>query len=223
MSLACFGGAGGQHACLVADALGMTTVMIHPFAGVLSAYGMGLADLRRSARRRSSGRSMRRAISPMRATLAERGRGRAAGAGRADGLGRDTAQPAGQVCRDRYAAASCRFGDARPCAPPSRTCTNAASASPRRHGAWWSRRCRWKPSAGCRRRRRIGESGASAVSAEALATVEVRMAGAGPHAAPSSTAKPWPIGAEITGPPSSARPPAPPWSSPAGAPRRRGT
>ena len=44
--LACFGGAGGQHACLVADALGMTTVMIHPFAGVLSAYGMGLADLR---------------------------------------------------------------------------------------------------------------------------------------------------------------------------------
>ncbi|ENZ82637.1 MULTISPECIES: oxoprolinase family protein [Caulobacter] len=44
--LACFGGAGGQHACLVADALGMTQVMIHPFAGVLSAYGMGLADLR---------------------------------------------------------------------------------------------------------------------------------------------------------------------------------
>ncbi|MDB5456063.1 MAG: hypothetical protein JWP92_1648 [Caulobacter sp.] len=44
--LACFGGAGGQHACLVADALGMGTVMIHPFAGVLSAYGMGLADLR---------------------------------------------------------------------------------------------------------------------------------------------------------------------------------
>jgi 5-oxoprolinase (ATP-hydrolysing) len=44
--LACFGGAGGQHACLVADALGMSSVMIHPFAGVLSAYGMGLADLR---------------------------------------------------------------------------------------------------------------------------------------------------------------------------------
>jgi 5-oxoprolinase (ATP-hydrolysing) len=42
--LACFGGAGGQHACLVADALGMERVMIHPLAGVLSAYGMGLAD-----------------------------------------------------------------------------------------------------------------------------------------------------------------------------------
>ena len=43
-SLQCFGGAGGQHACLVADELGMTTVFIHPYAGVLSAYGMGLAD-----------------------------------------------------------------------------------------------------------------------------------------------------------------------------------
>ncbi len=45
-TLACFGGAGGQHACLVADALGMTSIFIHPFAGVLSAYGMGLADMR---------------------------------------------------------------------------------------------------------------------------------------------------------------------------------
>jgi 5-oxoprolinase (ATP-hydrolysing) len=45
-ALACFGGAGGQHACLVADALGMETVFIHSFAGVLSAYGMGLADRR---------------------------------------------------------------------------------------------------------------------------------------------------------------------------------
>ena len=44
--LACFGGAGGQHACAVADSLGMTTIFIHPLAGVLSAYGMGLADLR---------------------------------------------------------------------------------------------------------------------------------------------------------------------------------
>ncbi|MDQ2803942.1 MAG: hydantoinase B/oxoprolinase family protein, partial [Pseudomonadota bacterium] len=43
-ALQCFGGAGGQHACLVADALGMDAVFIHPFAGVLSAYGMGLAD-----------------------------------------------------------------------------------------------------------------------------------------------------------------------------------
>jgi 5-oxoprolinase (ATP-hydrolysing) len=45
-ALNCFGGAGGQHACLVADALGMTTVLIHPFSSLLSAYGMGLADIR---------------------------------------------------------------------------------------------------------------------------------------------------------------------------------
>ncbi len=45
-TLNCFGGAAGQHACLVADALGMTRVFLHPFAGVLSAYGMGLADIR---------------------------------------------------------------------------------------------------------------------------------------------------------------------------------
>jgi 5-oxoprolinase (ATP-hydrolysing) len=45
-TLCCFGGAAGQHACRVADALNMKRVFIHPFAGVLSAYGMGLADLR---------------------------------------------------------------------------------------------------------------------------------------------------------------------------------
>ena len=45
-TLQCFGGAGGQHACLVADALGMTKVLVHPYAGVLSAYGMGLAEIR---------------------------------------------------------------------------------------------------------------------------------------------------------------------------------
>jgi 5-oxoprolinase (ATP-hydrolysing) len=43
-TLVCFGGAGGQHACLVADALGMTRVLIHPLAGVLSAFGIGLAE-----------------------------------------------------------------------------------------------------------------------------------------------------------------------------------
>ncbi|MFN7659452.1 MAG: hydantoinase/oxoprolinase family protein, partial [Dolichospermum sp.] len=45
-TLCCFGGAGGQHACLIADALGMKQVLIHPYSGVLSAYGMGLADVR---------------------------------------------------------------------------------------------------------------------------------------------------------------------------------
>ena len=45
-AMCCFGGAGGQHACRVADVLGMTQIVIHPFAGVLSAFGMGLADIR---------------------------------------------------------------------------------------------------------------------------------------------------------------------------------
>ncbi len=43
--LNCFGGAAGQHACLVADTLGIKKILIHPLAGVLSAYGMGLADI----------------------------------------------------------------------------------------------------------------------------------------------------------------------------------
>ncbi|YCI05192.1 hydantoinase B/oxoprolinase family protein [Ensifer sp. D2-11] len=45
-ALNCFGGAGGQHACLVADALGMKSILLHPMSGLLSAYGMGLADIR---------------------------------------------------------------------------------------------------------------------------------------------------------------------------------
>jgi 5-oxoprolinase (ATP-hydrolysing) len=47
-SLTCFGGAGGQHACQVADTLGMKSINIHPFSGILSAYGMGLADIKAS-------------------------------------------------------------------------------------------------------------------------------------------------------------------------------
>ena len=50
-ALACFGGAGGQHACLVADALGMSRIFFHPLSGVLSAYGMGLADIRANRQR----------------------------------------------------------------------------------------------------------------------------------------------------------------------------
>ena len=45
-ALTCFGGAGGQHACAVADRLGIRQILIHPFSGILSAYGMGLADIK---------------------------------------------------------------------------------------------------------------------------------------------------------------------------------
>ena len=47
-ALNCFGSAGGQHACAIADTLGMETVLIHPLSGLLSAYGMGLAPIRAS-------------------------------------------------------------------------------------------------------------------------------------------------------------------------------
>ena len=50
-TLCCFGGAGGQHACKVADTLGITQIFIHPYAGVLSAYGIGLADQREILKR----------------------------------------------------------------------------------------------------------------------------------------------------------------------------
>ncbi len=62
-TLNCFGGAGGQHACLVADALGMTKIFIHPFASLLSAYGMKLAALR-SLRQRAVGKVLNDEIIP---------------------------------------------------------------------------------------------------------------------------------------------------------------
>ncbi|HWA89819.1 MAG TPA: hydantoinase B/oxoprolinase family protein [Rhizomicrobium sp.] len=66
--LNCFGGAGGQHACLVADALGMTKVFIHPFSSLLSAYGMKRARLR-SLRQRAVGRPLGEDVSAMVAEL----------------------------------------------------------------------------------------------------------------------------------------------------------
>jgi 5-oxoprolinase (ATP-hydrolysing) len=62
-TLNCFGGAGGQHACLVADALGIARIFIHPFSGVLSAYGMKLARLR-SLRQRAIGQELTSALMP---------------------------------------------------------------------------------------------------------------------------------------------------------------
>ena len=73
-TLACFGGAGGQHACLVADALGMTKVFLHPFAGVLSAYGMGLADIRVMRERAVESRLSPNVIAELEDALEELGR-----------------------------------------------------------------------------------------------------------------------------------------------------
>ncbi len=71
-ALNCFGGAGGQHACLVADALGMTTVLIHPFSALLSAYGMGLADIR-ATRQQAIEEAARRRVARRRSTRSASG------------------------------------------------------------------------------------------------------------------------------------------------------
>ncbi|QFT78484.1 hydantoinase B/oxoprolinase family protein [Erythrobacter sp. THAF29] len=66
--LNCFGGAGGQHACLVAERLGIETIMLHPFAGVLSAYGMGLAAVQ-TERQRVVSRGLDTEIEPLMAEI----------------------------------------------------------------------------------------------------------------------------------------------------------
>ena len=87
-ALNCFGGAGGQHACLVADALGMTTVLIHPYSSLLSAYGMGLADIRatrQQAIEEPFGNTALHALEEIGVRLAEDARGEVAAQGVPDG------------------------------------------------------------------------------------------------------------------------------------------
>ena len=86
--LNCFGGAGGQHACLVADALGMTEVLIHPFSSLLSAYGMGLADIRATRQQAIEERLDDQAVAAIEATggrLGEDARNEVVGQGVAAG------------------------------------------------------------------------------------------------------------------------------------------
>ena len=86
-ALNCFGGAGGQHACLVADALGMTTVFIHPYSSLLSAYGMGLADIRavrQASVEETFEEPVRATIARIGAALGEDARREVAGQGVAD-------------------------------------------------------------------------------------------------------------------------------------------
>jgi 5-oxoprolinase (ATP-hydrolysing) len=83
-ALNCFGGAGGQHACLVADALGMESVLIHPLSSLLSAYGMGLADIRsvrQQAIEEPFGNKAHAALKSVALRLARETRGEVAGQG----------------------------------------------------------------------------------------------------------------------------------------------
>ena len=129
--LNCFGGAAGQHACLVADALGMHRVLLHPLAGVLSAYGMGLADTRamREAQldlafdERSIQQHIERAAAPLEAAAREELRAQGIADERIDVTGKvhlryegtDTSllvdiAPAGEMLAAFEAAHRARFG-----------------------------------------------------------------------------------------------------------------
>ncbi len=90
-ALNCFGGAGGQHACLVADALGMTKVLLHPLSGLLSAYGMGLAEIR----------AVRQKALDVPLDEAAPGEAARAGRGAGDGLPRRDGRPGRARRRDR--------------------------------------------------------------------------------------------------------------------------
>jgi len=70
-ALNCFGGAGGQHACLVADALGMKNILLHPMSGLLSAYGMGLADIRATRQKALDAALEQNAVAPLHTLGAE--------------------------------------------------------------------------------------------------------------------------------------------------------
>ena len=168
-TLCCFGGAAGQHACLVADALAMPRVFIHPYAGVLSAYGMGLADI---SALREQAIEARLDAGPDAAT---RGGARAARRSRARGSGRP-GRAAGQhqsraarppaLRRHRHR----RHREFRLAAEDARSnssrATAAASASSCPAARWWSRRCRSRRPAVASRcgavRRRCRRAGAGA-------------------------------------------------------------
>ena len=104
-ALQCFGGAGGQHACLVADELGMETVFIHPYAGVLSAYGMGLADqtvMREQAVEVPFAAAEMEGLEALAARLREGSACRLGRARRRARAHRGSAFTASALCRDRH-------------------------------------------------------------------------------------------------------------------------
>jgi len=167
-ALNCFGGAGGQHACMVADALGMTAVLIHPFSSLLSAYGMGLADIRASRQQaieaplrpgveatvvevgaklnaQAVDELSRQGISVARVRIEARAHLRYAGT--------DTALPV--LCYRRAAASRMARSSSllRTCRPNSSARTRRGSASSTRPSRSCSKRWRWRRSMTPRSRR----------------------------------------------------------------------
>ena len=195
-ALNCFGGAGGQHACLVADALGMTTVLIHPFSSLLSAYGMGPrrhprhapAGDRGAARRRGWPRSARSAaLGGRRERRGRAGQGVPRATSRST-CARTSATPAPTPrwwCRRPGSPGG---GDAR---APSR---RSAFERPRKsrfgfideRRSWWSKACRSRRSAAAQTVRRAGPAADAREPAPARRTrfFSRRRAGTTPPSSP---------------------------------------
>ena len=153
-ALCCFGGAGAQHACQVADLLGIARVFIHPYASVLSAYGMGLADVR-VLRQQAVEQPLDEALPPSSTRRAAALGARPAAELQAQDVPDERARHRGAgACplrRHRHLAGGAAGRRPRRCARRSRPSTAPATASSSRAGAWWSRRSPSRASAPWRR------------------------------------------------------------------------
>ncbi len=138
-ALNCFGSAGGQHACAIADTLGMETVLIHPLSGLLSAYGMGLAPIRASREQSVEAALDADALAGLgRIARAAGGERRAPRSPRRAWRRAISPSRHGRTCATRAPTRRCPFcwRTQRACATPSRPCTASASASCRRRSGW---------------------------------------------------------------------------------------
>ena len=131
-TLACFGGAGGQHACLIADTLGMTRVFIHPYAGVLVGLRHGPCRRPRHARAGGGGRAHRGPRRPDRGARRDAGGhgARTGGAGHPRGAAGGHPPGSCQIPGHRYRAGDCLTGPRRRSRRASRRRTASGSASP---------------------------------------------------------------------------------------------
>ena len=152
-ALCCFGGAGSQHACQVADLLGIGRVFIHPYASVLSAYGMGLAELRvlrQEAVEKPLDQALVAELDGVAAGLSEAVRSE---------LRTQEVEDARIMLEPRATSATpaptprskCRSARLPRCARRSRASTVPATALSSKDAAWWSRRSRSRASAPWRR------------------------------------------------------------------------
>ena len=226
-TLQCFGGAGGQHACGVADALGMTRIFVHPLAGVLSAYGMGLADqiaMREASVERPLDAAGLAAARERLAELGQRRRRRTGGAGRA-GAGRGTARDVAPALPGHRHGAGRAVGRAgrrapglRGRLPPALRLPDAGSAAGHRGGVGRSHRPRRALRSAPARRSRPRRTTPSPTSACACTAKPTNRtpAGATPAWCDASGCAP---ARASTARRSLPRPTPPRWSSPAG--RRR--